>query len=107
VRSSRHLFVDTDAAAGAPGGCPVCFASLQPAADGAGAGGAVAVSLRCGHVFCVDCLKRLEGAARRCPLCRRPFSAKHFAALHPDGDLALLAASDDQHSSGDAAFLVP
>ena len=69
------------ASSGSTGECNVCLGPLMPPAPRPAAGAAAcggrgrdkAIALRCGHRFCVGCLRRcsafdLEG----CPTCRQP-----------------------------------
>lgn len=66
--------------------CPVC--SREATEDEP----LVAVSLRCGHLVCPECIHHmLERAQERCPLCRDPagldrVSAALFEENSPPGD---------------------
>ncbi|KAF7760164.1 hypothetical protein Agabi119p4_10840 [Agaricus bisporus var. burnettii] len=47
-------------------------------------------SIQCGHIFCYECLNRIEPASSDpspvCPLCRQPYDKHYIIKLHLDTD---------------------
>lgn len=74
-RVDRSTVEETDAEASKPDGinisCGVCLDKIR-----------LPASTDCGHVFCYDCISRVQKTLKQCPICRKSLMARQYRKLY-------------------------